>query len=127
MTIESVGIDDLKIYQDISFSLIKSDLRPSVWNIYEKWQKLLKKSGYITIEQLRREALDRVTKRERKEYDAVIIDEAQDLSRTALKLLIRLTQPSRLFLTADTSQSIYERHLGWNFVQQEIRSGAGNG
>ncbi len=66
MTIESVGIDDLKIYQDISFSLIKSDLRPSVWNIYEKWQKLLKKSGYITIEQLRREALDRVTKRREK-------------------------------------------------------------
>lgn len=124
-TIESKGISSLEIYQDQGTSKFhqgekhRRDLLKCIWSIYQEWEKTLCKSGYTTIEQSRRKALNAIAK---KEYDAVVIDEAQDLSPTALRLLVKLGDPSKLFLTADTSQSLYERSFAWNFIQAQIRS-----
>jgi superfamily I DNA/RNA helicase len=121
-TIESKGISSLEIYQDTSkFAQGENhrrDLLKCIWFVYEEWEKILYKSGYATIEQSRRKALDAVVK---EDYDAVVIDEAQDLSPTALRLLVKLGDPSKLFVTADTSQSLYERSFAWNFIQGQIK------
>jgi superfamily I DNA/RNA helicase len=61
-----------------------------------------------------------------KRYNAVVVDEVQDLSPTALKLLVKLGESSRLFLTADLSQSLYERCFSFNFVQGDIERDSGN-
>ncbi len=123
-TIESKGIVNSDEYKEKSKIAagepFRRDLRRAVWDIYEEWKNLLQNSGYTTIEQSRRQALEKVSNLSKKPYNAVIIDEAQDLSPTALRLLVKLVEPSGLFLTADTSQSLYEKVFCWNFVQQEI-------
>ena len=41
-------------------------------------------------------------------FDAVVIDEAQDLDPAALRMLMKLSKASnRIFITADANQSIY--------------------
>ncbi len=135
-TIESQGISTFTDYEESTRigagSSYRLKLREAIWHIYEKWGELLQKSGYITIEQSRRKALDAVKEESRKKalqtddshsdrrYDAVIVDELQDLSPTALKLLVLLGKPSKLFLTTDNSQSLHERSFCFNFVQGAI-------
>ena len=56
-----------------------------------------------------------------RDYESIIIDEAQDLSPVALNLLILLVQSrSGLFLTADTSQSLYEKGFCWQYLAEKI-------
>ena len=118
-TIEAEGISSLEVYQNRSKfaqgEKHRRELLKCIWFVYEEWEKILDKSGYTTIEQSRRKALNAVVK---EDYDAVVIDEAQDLSPTALRLLVKLGDPSKLFVTADTSQSLYERSFAWNFIRR---------
>jgi hypothetical protein len=125
--IESMGIYDLDEYIKES-KILKGDrnrreLLEAIHFIYTKWKKVLQASGYTTIEQSRKQAFDAVSKlldRE-KPYDAVIVDEVQDLSPTALRLLIKsVKSTSGLFLTGDAAQSLYERNFRWDFIYREI-------
>lgn len=55
-------------------------------------------------------------------YDAVIVDEAQDLEPAALRMLIALCpEPRRFFLTADANQSIYGGSFRWADVHEDLR------
>src|SRR2546421_10510230 len=55
-------------------------------------------------------------------YDAVVIDEAQDLDPSALRLLVQLCkQPNRVFITADANQSIYGSGFNWADVHDDLR------
>jgi superfamily I DNA/RNA helicase len=101
---------------------LRRNIREAIWAIYQTWQQRMAANGYITWEQLRRKALEVVTQLPQKPYQAVIIDEAQDLSPVSLRLLIALV-PSfqRVFLTADASQSIYQRGFSWKQVHAELQ------
>lgn len=100
---------------------LKRNIRAAIWAIYETWQKRMAANGYITWEQLRRKALEVATQLPKKPYQAVIVDEAQDLSPVSLRLILALV-PSfqRVFLTADASQSIYQRGFSWKQVHTEL-------
>src|SRR5437588_195692 len=55
-------------------------------------------------------------------YDAVIIDEAQDLDPSALRLLVRMcNQSNRVFITADANQSIYGSGFNWSDVHERLK------
>jgi superfamily I DNA/RNA helicase/mRNA-degrading endonuclease RelE of RelBE toxin-antitoxin system len=55
-------------------------------------------------------------------YDAVIIDEAQDLDPSLLRLLTELCRsPNRLFVTADANQSIYSSSFRWSDVHEDLQ------
>ncbi len=79
--------------------------------------------GLITYGQVRNRALQMVTGGESLEsYDAVIVDEAQDLTPNALVLLTALCRDrSLLFLTADANQSVYSRGFTWGQVNNALR------
>lgn len=54
-------------------------------------------------------------------YDYVFIDEAQDLTPVALRLCVGLGKsPSRVFIAADTNQSIYGNGLSWARVGADL-------
>ncbi|MFW6358105.1 MAG: UvrD-helicase domain-containing protein [Chroococcales cyanobacterium] len=54
-------------------------------------------------------------------YDAVVVDEAQDLDPNALRLLTLLcSAPNRLFITADANQSIYGSSFRWQNVHHSL-------
>lgn len=54
-------------------------------------------------------------------YDFVFVDEAQDLSPAGIKFCLKLAKdPSRIFLTADTNQSIYGVGVAWSKISSAL-------
>jgi superfamily I DNA/RNA helicase len=97
--------------------------RTAVWAIYGAFTRVLARKGLKTWAQLRRRALEIVkTGRGSELYDAVVIDEAQDLDPTVLRLLVTLSKGSnRVFVTADANQSIYGGSFRWADVHEDLR------
>ncbi|MCM1983974.1 UvrD-helicase domain-containing protein [Lyngbya confervoides] len=94
--------------------------RKIIWKIYLKWTDLLDKSGLLTIEKLKCKVLSQVETNKTYFYNHIIVDEAQDLSPIALKLLFNLAPKEGFYLTADTDQSLYQRSFGWDHIQHYI-------
>ncbi|GAC1366472.1 MAG: 3'-5' exonuclease [Ktedonobacteraceae bacterium] len=97
--------------------------RQLLWRIYEGWRDLLLASGKESWQQRRARAETLVEQSELyQHYDAVIIDEAQDLDPSLLRLLVKLCKaPERLFITADANQSIYGSGFNWSDVHQSLK------
>lgn len=97
--------------------------RRAVWRIYEYVQQFLTERRIVTWGYVRSRALELVQSGEwSKRWDAVIVDEAQDLTSTALALCIELCHdPRGLFLTADASQSLYNRGFRWKDVHADLQ------
>src|SRR5713226_6338723 len=97
--------------------------RKAIWRVHETLQRLLKQQGKETWRQARAMAEQCVAKGIASlTYDAVVIDEAQDLDPSALRLLVRLCdKPNRVFITADANQSIYGSGFNWSDVHESLR------
>src|SRR5712692_1653309 len=97
--------------------------RKAIWRVHETLQRLLKQQGKETWRQARAMAEECVAKDiVSLTYDAVVIDEAQDLDPSALRLLVRLCdKPNRIFITADANQSIYGSGFNWADVHESLR------
>ena len=97
--------------------------RQAVWQVYTTLVQLLKQRGKETWRQARNTAEECVAKGiARLSYSAVVIDEAQDLDPSALRLLVRLcAKPNRIFITADANQSIYGSGFNWNDVHEQLK------
>ena len=96
--------------------------RAAVWQIYETFGVLLERAERTTWERVRLEALAIARQSGEAPYDAVLVDEAQDLSPTTLELLVRSCRaPNRLFLTADANQAIYGAGFRWSDVHDALR------
>ena len=97
--------------------------RTAVWRVHQAFERALTRRGQLTWQQLRQRAAQIVrgdvwTTR----YDAVIVDEAQDLDATVLRMLVDLCRtPDRLFVTADANQSIYGSSFRWKDVHSDLR------
>lgn len=97
--------------------------REAVWRAREAFVAALSGLGLTTWEQIRAKAAARVATGEAApRYDAVVIDEAQDLSPTALRTLAGLCRaPGGIFLTADANQSIYGGGFRWSDVHEWLQ------
>ena len=97
--------------------------RKAIWRVHETLQRLLKQQGKETWRQARAMAEECVAKGiVSLTYDAVVIDEAQDLDPSALRLLVRLCdKPNRIFITADANQSIYGSGFTWSDVHEHLK------
>lgn len=97
--------------------------RKAVWRVHETLEGLLKQQGKKTWQQARAQAEEYVAQdRVSLKYDAVVIDEAQDLDPSALRLLVCLCdKSSRVFITADANQSIYGSGFNWADVHESLR------
>lgn len=125
--IDARGIETLEDYQATprtgrSIPLNKIQ-RQGIWTLRQQFNHLLETQQIETWGQMRLRALDVLRSCETKSsYDAVIIDEAQDLSPTVLRFLIQLCQASnRLFITADANQSIYGSSFRWSDVHDSLQ------
>lgn len=97
--------------------------RKAVWRVYENFSKLLKLRGVETWHQARARAAHLYAQVAQPQvYDAVIVDEAQDLDPSILRLLISLCKsPNRFFITADANQSIYGSGFNWSDVHESLK------
>lgn len=97
--------------------------REIVWRVFEAYQRNLARIGRLDWDDVVLAALEVLEKDTAFEpYDYVFVDEAQDLSVAALKLVAKLArEPAGLFLMADGRQSIYQKGFRWKDVGLEIR------
>ena len=95
--------------------------RAAVWAVRESFARALAAQGKNTWEFARACAAEAASQREPL-YDAVLIDEAQDLSPVALRALVSLCRsPNALFVTADANQAIYGSAFRWTDVHEDLR------
>ncbi|MBM7568082.1 3'-5' exonuclease [Paenibacillus sacheonensis] len=125
--IEGRDIKTLETYLNVSrvgrgTALTKST-KALIWGVYQKYCSLLKERNLTTISATRCQALELVISGVWKDrYDAVIIDEAQDLTPTGLSLLVELSKSNKgIYLTADGSQSIYYKGFSWSEVHDKLQ------
>jgi superfamily I DNA/RNA helicase/mRNA-degrading endonuclease RelE of RelBE toxin-antitoxin system len=125
--IEGRGITTLDEYQaarrngrTISLNAVQ---RQAIWHLRQCFYQKLASHKLETWQQIRSRALSILQKMENPPvYDAVFIDEAQDLEPNSLRLLTQLcSQPGRLFVTADANQSIYGSSFRWTDVHQDLK------
>jgi superfamily I DNA/RNA helicase/mRNA-degrading endonuclease RelE of RelBE toxin-antitoxin system len=97
--------------------------RAAVWHLRNHFYQALELAGLTTFPRVRSRALELLSHAEnRPAFDAVIIDEAQDLEPNALRLLVSLCRaPNRLFVTADANQSIYGSGFRWTDVHEDLK------
>jgi superfamily I DNA/RNA helicase len=100
---------------------LRANMREALWAIYESWAAQLAAGGVLTWEQLRRQACRQVEQLDQKPYRAIIIDEAQDLAPVTLRFLLGLVEsPQGIYLTADASQSLYQRGFSWKQIHSDL-------
>jgi superfamily I DNA/RNA helicase/mRNA-degrading endonuclease RelE of RelBE toxin-antitoxin system len=97
--------------------------RQAIWNLRQHFYQLLAEQELETWAQLRSRAVEIAeSMNELPIYDAVIIDETQDLDPNVLRLLMMLCRaPNRLFITADANQSIYGSSFRWSDVHHDLK------
>lgn len=102
---------------------LNENQRRLVWSLREAFNRELKRIGKTTFHQVRTYAAQIVEEGHGPEkYDAVVVDEAQDLDPSLLWLLTSLaTEPNRIFLTADANQSIYGSGFRWADVHEWLQ------
>lgn len=124
--IEAWGISNLDEYLTTNRQgrniPLRSQTREAIWAVYQTWRQRMAKNRLITWEQLRRLALEYVLTLPQKPYEAILIDEAQDLSPVALRFLLALVPSfTKVYLTADASQSLYQRGFSWKQVHTDLK------
>ena len=93
--------------------------RRVVWAAHEAYERALAEAGCRTWQQARASAASLAAsgKCPVRPYDAVIVDELQDLGASAIRLLLELcAEPNRLFAAADETQSIHTASFSWDDV-----------
>lgn len=125
--IEGRGLKTIEAYLEAArpgrLVPLKRLQRQAVWAVRERLVEELRRSNLWTWERLRRRALRIVEEKpETFRFDAVVVDEAQDLDPVVLALLTRVcVDPSRLFVTADANQSIYGSGFRWKDVHADLK------
>lgn len=123
--IESWALDSLDAYLAIERrgrrTPLKANVREAVWAVYARWRELMREKGLVLNEQIRRGALEVAQGLPQKPYQALVVDEAQDLSPVALRFLLALVEtPEYVYLTADASQSLYQRGFSWRQIHEDL-------
>lgn len=125
--IEGQGLESLESYLNVqrtgrSYPL-NAEQRRAIWRIYELAAQYFAANGLLTWDALRRRALKYVRDGDYPyRYDYVLVDEAQDLTPVQIELCLHLCKtPAGLFLTADQSQSIYNKGFSWQRVHDDLR------
>jgi superfamily I DNA/RNA helicase len=124
--IEARQITNLEAYQQTARAGRKFRLntihRRIIWHLYERFRDLVKASGKETWQMRHSRAAELVSEcDDYHAFDAVFIDEAQDLDPSALRFLVQLCKsPQHLFVTADANQSIYSTGFNWSDVHKSL-------
>ncbi|OHV42516.1 DNA helicase UvrD [Pseudofrankia sp. BMG5.36] len=88
---------------------LQQNHRRAVWELYERYEQLRTERGVLDRDDALLLARDLVRESSGTRYDAVIVDEVQDLTCVGLQLLHAFVgdRPDGLFVVGDGQQSIY--------------------
>lgn len=102
---------------------LSREQRKLVWSVFAEYRVLLEENGRKEFIDLQREACELLSAENTRPYAAVIVDETQDFSPQALRLIRALAQPgpNDLFLVGDSHQRIYRQKASLGKCGIDIR------
>ena len=102
---------------------LSREQRKLVWHVFAEYRAILEEQGRKEFIDLQREACELLTKEALHPYAAVIVDETQDFSPQALRLIRALAQPgpNDIFLVGDSHQRIYRQKASLGRCGIDIR------
>ena len=122
------GIDSEDAYLEISRagrgSALPATDRRLVWDAYQHYLRQLRKSGKTDFGQLRLRALELAQQGHGQRFDAILVDESQDLTEVHVELLKALdrSEAHRSFLlVGDGQQSVYPGGFSLRSVNLDVR------
>lgn len=100
--------------------------RQEIWLVFEEYRNLLREAGYRDPNDAMYDVISiiRTKGREILPYQAVIVDEAQDMSKGAFELIRAIAGPPKandIFLVGDAHQRIYGQVVRLSHCQIDIR------
>jgi mRNA-degrading endonuclease RelE of RelBE toxin-antitoxin system len=100
--------------------------RQAIWMVFEEYRNLLRERGLRERDDAMRDAIEiiRAKGTEALPYQAVIVDEAQDMSKAAFSLIRAIAghpKPNDLFIVGDAHQRIYGQTVTLSHCDIDIR------
>ncbi|MGQ4650337.1 UvrD-helicase domain-containing protein [Lyngbya aestuarii] len=100
--------------------------RQAIWIVFEEYRNLLRERGLREPDDAMRDAIQIIQAKgtEALPYKAVIVDEAQDMSKAAFSLLRAIAgnpKPNDLFIVGDAHQRIYGQTVALSHCGIDIR------
>ena len=97
-----------------------ADIRRVILEVRRELNRLLEANNRYTIEQATRRLQ---SSNSLPHYDAIAIDEVQDFSLASIRLLLkfRRSDRSRVYLSGDENQKIYQRDFTWKELDQGLK------
>ena len=103
-------------------SRLKESQRREIWNIFFEIRNKYSKSGKVTLSQMYYKLAQKLKAESHSIFDAVIIDEAQDLTPSQMEFVSSLSKvKSNYFFTGDLGQRIFQIPFSWKSFDMDIR------
>jgi mRNA-degrading endonuclease RelE of RelBE toxin-antitoxin system len=125
--VDAWQLDSWDAYRDVPRLGRKTRLseaqRRELWTIFERVRAALTESGLLTLPALFQRLSEVLSDYARPLYDAVVADEAQDVSVTQLRLLAALAggRQDALFFAGDLGQRIFQQPFSWKALGVDVR------
>lgn len=96
------------------------EIRGIILIVWAEFRKQLEASRLYTIEQATKRLLSSTSL---PKYDAIAIDEIQDFNLKSIQLMLkfRASEKSRIYLSGDENQKIYQRDFTWKELDSDVR------
>ncbi len=101
---------------------LSAALREVIWDYYKDIDTELSKRGKTTYAKVFQTLADAMRTETNLPYDAVVVDEAQDITQTQLRFLASINRsPNSLFFAGDLGQRIFQTPFSWKSTGVDIR------
>jgi superfamily I DNA/RNA helicase/mRNA-degrading endonuclease RelE of RelBE toxin-antitoxin system len=125
--VDAWQLDTWESYRDVQRlgrkTRIGGKQRELLWSIFQQVQNELAQSHRLTWAGLFRRVADHLTELQQSPFDFAVVDEAQDMGISELRLLavIGNRRPDSLLFTGDLGQRIFQQPFSWKALGVDIR------
>lgn len=125
--VDAWQLDSWETYRDVARLGRKTRLaetqRRALWAIFERVRAALETRGLLTWPMLFQRLAAALAGSPRPPFDAVVVDEAQDVSITQLRFLAAMTggRENALFFAGDLGQRIFQQPFSWKALGVDVR------
>ena len=125
--VDAWQLDSWEAYRDAKRLGRKTRLpetqRALLWQVFASTKEALKQAGKITRATMFAKLADAIPKRAHPVFDAIVVDEAQDIDVQQLRFLAAMAgnRPNALFFAGDLGQRIFQQPFSWKSLGVEVR------
>lgn len=125
--VDAWQLDSWEAYRDVQRlgrkTRIGGKQRELLWSIFQQVQDEIAQRNLLTWPGLFYRVADYLTKSNEQPFDFAVVDEAQDMGISELRLLAVMgkQRPDSLFFTGDLGQRIFQQPFSWKALGVDIR------